>query len=655
MNFRGIRDVRVNKSRGAGRAPVGHAKGCVEPLEPRSYLSVSFPQGVPYAGLRANYVAVADLNGDGKPDIVAVGTDTNSGTTGVVAVFVNKGAGTYGSPILLPWSGSDDIGAVAIGDFNGDGVPDIAVEDAANATVTVYLGAGTNVDGTNPSYLSPVTTSFGTPGDSVGIDTEFAVGHFGGTSADLVVWDQAAGGILVLPSTGQGHFGTPIPITNSLFNIADQNVSAFAVADFSGDGISDIAYGIEDTVYVQFGASGGSFLTTAYPYSLPNDLTEQVAAGVLTSSGKPDLVVANDTPADSAFDVSVLLNNGGGSFSQAVNYPVADDISEALGDFDGNGSLDVAVPDPGVGIQVLLNTGSGTLEDAANVSLADSDPVNMVAADLNSDGKADLVVPDTLGLGAGSANDLGVFLEGASSTSGGGGSTGGAEFSVGVSGRLPTAILIAGEKNPAFSQTVKITNTTGATVKGPVTVILSIDGSQVADESRTVNVAKNRSLSLPILIRTIPAGISGTFNVVAQVTDPGGTTTSSSSSGTVTAEPATVDLSGAFAHIPTSVKAGHKGTVVLTVAQGGNITAAGALEIHLTATDTSTNTVVDLGTVTRTVRIAAGRHVSESIPLTFPTSGGPFLLTATLDPNNTFNDVNLSNNTFSSSVAVTLT
>lgn len=648
----------ANKSRFASMYRTESLAELIEPLEPRRYLSVSFPQGTALPGLRANFVAVADLNGDAKPDIVAVGKDTNTGLTAQVAVFTNQGGGQFASPISLTYPGSStDIAGVVVGDFNGDGVPDIAVLDRGDASVIVYLGAGTNINGTNPSFLAPVTTAFGSPGDGVGGNLQFSVGHFGGSSADLVVWDQNRGGILVLPSTGGGHFGTAIPITNSQLNLALQNISTFAVADFSGDGISDIAYGVGSQVDVQFGAAGGSFLTTAYSYGVPNNLIEQIAAGALTSSGKQDLAVFNDT-LGGASDVSVLINNGAGSFATAVNYPVADGIYEALGDFDGSGSLDIAVPNPGSGIQVLLNSGAGTFAAAASVSLQASDPVNLVAADLNGDAKADLVVPDVIGLGAGTTNDAGVFLEGASSTGGGGGGT---SSSLGgtISGSAPAAV-VAGQK-AKISQSLTITNNATTTVTGSVTAALYLSSSGTVDANsiKLASTTKKEKLKphahvkfnfkVPAIPSTVP---NGSYHLIGQLTDPSGNTNVAEANGTITVAPPQIDLSGLFAKQPIAGKNG-KTVLTFTVGNLGNITASGTLAFNI---ESSPDGLLDdakvLSTPSKKINIKAFKSTRITAVVTLP--AGSYFVVVDLDPNNAFHDVDLSNNVFASSSSLTV-
>ena len=114
-----------------------------------------------------------------------------------------------------------------------------------------------------------------------------------------------------------------------------------------------------------------------------------VAVGDFDGDGKLDVAVANN----GSDNVSVLLGNGDGTFQAPVNYPVGDfPWSVAVGDFDGDGKLDLAVANAGSStISVLLGEGNGKFTAAPDVK-AGVGPVFVAVADLNGDGKADLVV-----------------------------------------------------------------------------------------------------------------------------------------------------------------------------------------------------------------------------------------------------------------------
>ena len=139
-------------------------RACVDALEPRRLLSVTFPTPIGYPSTgTAQQIAVADFNGDGKPDFVVVSDTATSG--GTVQVAINNGDGTFAAPLTLPYS-EREANSVTVGDFNGDGVKDIAVDSGEDGAVTVYLGAGSNINGPNPSFLPPVVSVYGSTSSS---------------------------------------------------------------------------------------------------------------------------------------------------------------------------------------------------------------------------------------------------------------------------------------------------------------------------------------------------------------------------------------------------------------------------------------------------------------------------------------------------------
>src|SRR5262249_7005588 len=115
-----------------------------------------------------------------------------------------------------------------------------------------------------------------------------------------------------------------------------------------------------------------------------------VAAADFNGDGKPDLATANG--GNNSNNVSVLFNNGNGTFGNKVDYPAgASPRSVAAADFNGDGKPDLAVGNGGASsVNVLRNNGDGTFAAAAYYSLDTGETYAVVAADLNGDGKPDL-------------------------------------------------------------------------------------------------------------------------------------------------------------------------------------------------------------------------------------------------------------------------
>jgi hypothetical protein len=174
--------------------------------------------------------------------------------------------------------------------------------------------------------------------------------------------------------------------------------NSVAVGDFNGDGKLDLAVadsaenGGESGVSVLLGNGDGTFQSPAIYHA--GGVPYGVAVGDFNGDGKLDLVVA-----DSAGSVIVLLGNGDGTFQSPVIYAAGcSPYSVAVGDFNGDGKLDLAVADSDFsypcghpGAAVLLGNGDGTFQPAVNYG-AGSWPFSLVVGDFNGDGKLDLVV-----------------------------------------------------------------------------------------------------------------------------------------------------------------------------------------------------------------------------------------------------------------------
>jgi FG-GAP-like repeat len=145
------------------------------------------------AGSNANSVAMGDFNGDGKADLAVTDGSTNSGS---VEILLGNGDGTFQAPATYT-AGNYPI-SVAVGDFDGDGRPDLAMANYADAgSVTILLGNG---DGT---FQAPATYATGRYATSV------AIGDLNGDGKpDLAVTDgsPSSGSVAILLGNGDGTF-----------------------------------------------------------------------------------------------------------------------------------------------------------------------------------------------------------------------------------------------------------------------------------------------------------------------------------------------------------------------------------------------------------------------------------------------------------------
>ena len=344
--------------------------------------AVNYPTGINSFG-----VAVGDFNRDGIPDLV-VANAYQGGSVGTVSILLGNGDGTFRASTEFDAGGAETT-AVAVGDFNGDGKPDLVVANdgdlAGPSNVAVLLGNG---DGTfMPAVVFP--TNRGT--DSV------AVADFNGDGKlDFVAGTSIGGGPTGFNSVARVYLGkgdgTFAPAVNYPTGIV---AASIAIADLNGDGRLDLAVANEnsDSITILLGRGDGTFQAAVNYPAGPGP--SGIASGDFNGDGKLDLVVAN---AGSSFGttVSVLIGNGDGTFQAPVSYPAGDEpYSVAVGDFNMDGKLDLIVADSGVSlgntVNLLLGNGDGTFQTAVPYTVG-TGAVSVAVADLNSDGLIDVAV-----------------------------------------------------------------------------------------------------------------------------------------------------------------------------------------------------------------------------------------------------------------------
>jgi len=347
-------------------------------------------------------VATGDFNGDGKLDLVV--TDSGSGS---VSVLLGNGDGTFQAPVnyTVGTAASSQFLWVAVGDVNGDGKPDFVVADCDDNYVDVFLGNGdgtfqagvTYAVGTNPTSvaladlnadgkLDVVVSNQNCPNDVCGVATAsvllgngdgtfqahsdypaggcanwVAVGDFNRDGIlDLAVVNGNGGGtptaLLVLLGNGDGTFQAP---TSYPLNT---NGASASVADFNGDGKLDVAV-VDNSGFVSIllGNGDGTFQArTDYPvgsYPFGN-----IGIGDLNGDGELDIAVA-DSGSNSA---SVLLGNGDGTFQSQLTFPTGN-VPQGLaaGDFSQDGRLGIAVSNKDDNtVSILLQVSTVTLAPA---------------------------------------------------------------------------------------------------------------------------------------------------------------------------------------------------------------------------------------------------------------------------------------------------
>lgn len=393
----------------------------------------------PVSGQYPSAIAIGDFNLDGMPDL-AVANEYSDALT----ILLGNGDGTFTPTAISPATGITPA-SIAVADFNGDGILDLAVVNFSSNTVTILLGNG---DGTfTPTAVSPATgdlpiaiTAADFNGDGI---SDLAVANYYGNTVTILLGKGDGTFTHVAASPGTGEY--PVKIVT---------------ADFNGDGIPDLAVlnnsGETYPLTVLLGNGDGTFTPTAVSPKVGN-LPYSMVVADFNGDGIPDLATAN-LNADFGLvpgTVTVLLGNGDGTFTPTAVSPSTglSPFSMATGDFNGDGIPDIVVADyaDGVTATVLLGNGDGTFTPSASPA-ATSDGDLVAAADFNGDGVSDFALGFPV-------NTLGVFLaedQTATATATGISPTGAAPNLAVASYPGDNIIYVAGESGPI---TLKITPT----------------------------------------------------------------------------------------------------------------------------------------------------------------------------------------------------
>jgi hypothetical protein len=303
-------------------------------------------------------VAVGDFNGDGRLDL-AVANNYPDYQDNSVSVLLGNGDGTFQAAQNFAVGSAPS--SVVVGDFNGDGLLDLAVANDRSDTVSVLLGNG---DGTFQDARNFNAGSF---------PYCLAVGDFNGDGLlDLAVANSGANVVTVWLGNGDGSFRSAGVVTSGRYPIS------VAVGDFNGDGRLDLAvadYGsypdVQGRVSILLGNGDGTFQAAQnFPVGR---VPSSVVVGDVNGDGVPDLVVTSGTELDevtTSGTVRVLLGKGDGTFrafpASHVSYVAGDFVnSVAVGDFNGDGWLDAVTANvtlPGTAnasgdVSILLNDG----------------------------------------------------------------------------------------------------------------------------------------------------------------------------------------------------------------------------------------------------------------------------------------------------------
>ena len=368
------------------------------------------PQTYSSGGSEAYAVAVADVNKDGKADlIVANGCESaNQCANGVVGVLLGNGDGTFQSASTYA-SGGVVATSITIADVNRDGNVDLIVGNQCLTSTCASGGVGVLLGNGNGTFQAPQSYATG------GLATvSVAAGYFNhDRKLDLVTANQCQssgncnGNVGVLLGNGDGTFQAAQSYTSGGYAAV-----SVATGDFNADGKTDLVVANQcessancnnGNVGVLLGNGDGTF-QTAENYVSGGNNTSGITVSDLNADGRTDLVLANQCQAAGncgVGSVSVLMGNGDGTFQSARSY-ISDGVlaqSVGVGDWNGDMKPDLAIVNQCQSgsactgtVTILLGNGDGTFQAPPSYASGGYDADSVAVGDLNRDGKPDLVV-----------------------------------------------------------------------------------------------------------------------------------------------------------------------------------------------------------------------------------------------------------------------
>lgn len=326
--------------------------------------------GSPYAaGAQAGHVAIADVNGDAWPDVLFASREG-------VGVLLADGRGGFQPAKVHTVTPQPHL--VAAADFNGDGRVDVASGHHDSNAVVALLG-----DGEGSFTAAPGSPFTAFPSGKPHNHGLVAADVNGDGKQDITFGHQENGSIAVLLGDGRGGFQ---PAKASPFRVG-RGFYPHAVVDFDRDGKLDIVAPdiMGDGVVIARGDGKAGF---AVAQTIPvRQRPYFVAVGDFDGNGRNDIIATHDDIAE----VAVLLSDSAGNLGKVAWLDVGERPGHAVvADFDRDTKLDVAFA-TGHGAYVFLGDGKGGFRRDAHYR---GGQWNIATADMNRDGKPDLVLPD---------------------------------------------------------------------------------------------------------------------------------------------------------------------------------------------------------------------------------------------------------------------
>ena len=328
-----------------------------------------------FNGTFVRSVTAADVNGDGKPDLISV-----RGNPSFLYVWTNSGGGSFVSKASYAVGGFPY--QVIAADVNNDGKPDLITANNNGNSLTVLTNDGSGgfaLSATLPLAANNQTRSV-------------AAADFNGDGRlDLVCANFSYGTVTVWTNVGGGNFAS-----NASYSVGSNPVSV-ATADVNGDGKPDIICANNGNTFnpltLLTNNGNGGFASAPVPNLGAVPGAAWVTAADVNGDGHVDLILIATLSSSSG--IMVLTNNGSGGFALSGSYPTGPNpYAVTAADVNGDGWVDLITCNYGDNtLTVLTNNGAGVFGSDATLNVG-SGPESLTAADVNGDGRMDLISGD---------------------------------------------------------------------------------------------------------------------------------------------------------------------------------------------------------------------------------------------------------------------